>query len=96
MIETYKYTHGYYNVQQPEMTPYANQSTLVLRGHAYKLQKHRYKLNIRGNYFANRVVSIWNNLPESVTSAPSINAFKSRLDNHWKQLPTLYDPECQS
>ncbi|KAK3771262.1 hypothetical protein RRG08_024341 [Elysia crispata] len=41
-----------------------------------------------------RVVSGWNSLPESVVSAPSVNAFKNRLDAHWATHPAIYNPEC--
>ena len=33
--------------------------------------------------FSYRVTSLWNCLPEEVMSAPSLNAFKARLDNYW-------------
>ncbi|KAK3766990.1 hypothetical protein RRG08_058905 [Elysia crispata] len=47
--------------------------------------------NTRGH---KRVVSGWNSLPESVVSAPSVNAFKNRLDAHWATHPAIYNPEC--
>ena len=28
---------------------------------------------------------MWNSLPESVVSAPSLNSFKNRLDKFWKE-----------
>jgi len=31
-----------------------------------------------------RVVNLWNSLPQEVVSAPSLNAFKGRLDKFWK------------
>ena len=52
--------------------------------------------DVRGNFYANRVVDQWNGLPDSVVLAPSINAFKSCLDKHWSNLPSLYDPLYQS
>ena len=41
--------------------------------------------------FANRVVGLWNSLPEEVVSACSVNAFKNRLDKHWEKI--AYDFE---
>ena len=32
------------------------------RGHSFKIYKKRFRLNIRGNYFSNRVVGQWNEL----------------------------------
>ena len=36
------------------------------RGHAYKLYKPRSDCTIRMNFYANRVINAWNNLPTSV------------------------------
>ena len=92
MIEVYKYLHGMYCIRRPCFEhPPAN---LGLRGTTLKLQKNRFRLNIRGHFFSNRVISTWNSLPQSVVDAPSVNAFKNRLDTHWLFLPALYDPTC--
>ena len=63
------------------------------RGNSLKLQKPRHRLNVRDNYFANRVVNLWNSLPDNVVTAPSVDSFKRRLDKHWAALPSMYDPE---
>ena len=34
--------------------------------------------------FSNRIVDEWNKLPEKVIAAPSLNAFKNRLDKFWE------------
>ena len=93
MIEVYKYLNGFYKVQRPNFQPSLSNN---LRGNTLKLQKNRFRLDIRGNYFSNRVVTKWNSLPDSVVVAPSVNSFKSRLDKHWRDLPILYNPSCQS
>ena len=49
------------------------------RGHPLKIYKRRFRLNIRGNYFSNSVIDLWNELPENVMIAPTLNSFKSRL-----------------
>ena len=93
MIELYKYIHGFYHVQSPRLLL---SSGRTVRGHSLKLQKNRYRLDIRGNFFGNRTVNTWNSLPEKVVTAPTVDTFKSRLDQHWKDLPSLYDPDCQN
>ena len=93
MIEVYKYIHEHYDVHRPAFKPSLNNN---LRGNAQKLQKLRFRLDVRGNFFANRVVDQWNGFSDSVVLAPSINAFNSRLDKHWSNLPSLYDPLCQN
>jgi len=37
-------------------------------------------LHIRRNFFTQRVVKHWNSLPNEVVDAPSLEAFKARLD----------------
>jgi len=34
-----------------------------------------------GNYFSNRVINLWNSLPNHVVSASSVGAFKQKLQN---------------
>ena len=53
------------------------------RGHHQKLTKKRALHQARMKFFSHRVVSHWNALPEEVVTAPSINCFKNRLDQHW-------------
>ena len=42
------------------------------RGHAYKLYKPRSDCTVRMNFFANRVINAWNNLPTSVSFTPPL------------------------
>ena len=50
------------------------------RGHSLKLSKSRSRLEIRKNFFSQRVVNSWNNLPQTVVDADSVNSFKNLLD----------------
>ena len=49
------------------------------RGHALKLAKHCTSLNVRHNFFSERVIDNWNRLSMEVVEAESVNCFKSRL-----------------
>ena len=93
MIEVYKYLHDFYKVDSPKL-PYAKLETRILRGNSMKLQKVRSRLEVRSNYFTNRVVNEWNSLPSNVVTAPTLNSFKSRLDYFWKDRPETYYPTC--
>ncbi|KFO69293.1 hypothetical protein N303_09142, partial [Cuculus canorus] len=46
----------------------------------YKLERGRFRLDIRKNFFTMRVVRHWHRLPTEAVSAPSLEAFKARLD----------------
>ena len=75
MIEVYKYLHGQYNVDV-SLLPRTENSN---RGHSLKLQKQSSQLKVRHDFFSLRVVivDLWNSLPESVVSAPSLNSLKT-------------------
>ena len=62
-------------------TPYScNYNT---KGHCYKLTTTRCHLDLRKNFFSQRVVHHWNELPDSVVNASTVNTFKNRLDREW-------------
>jgi len=42
-----------------------------------------------------RITHVWNSLPFSVVTAPSVNSFKNRLDNHWASQELRYDWEAE-
>ncbi|KFO80641.1 hypothetical protein N303_04583, partial [Cuculus canorus] len=47
---------------------------------AYKLERGRFRLDMRKNFFTMRVVRHWNRLPREAMDAPSLEMFKARLD----------------
>ena len=45
------------------------------RGHSLKLFKNHCRLDIRKNFFVNRIINVWNAQHESVIACKNINRF---------------------
>ncbi|KFP15766.1 hypothetical protein Z169_16254, partial [Egretta garzetta] len=52
----------------------------------FKLKQGRFRLDIRKKFFTMRVMKPWNRLPREVVEAPSLEAFKARLDGALSNL----------
>ena len=82
LIEKYKFTHEMYDCSKPFKLVTDDRK----RGHIYKLEKQRCDTSLRQNFFTNRVFASWNSLDAKVVEAPSVNAFKNRLDRLCKDI----------
>ena len=61
------------------------------RGHSLKLFIEHACTNGRKESLSLRVTRLWNDLPEVVVTAPSVNSFKNHLDRHWGTEEFLYN-----
>jgi len=86
MIETYMYKllTGKYDQQVALTLPKNVTGKYFTRGNCNKLLVKRCRYELRNNFFSNRIINMWNSLPDYVVMSDTINTFKNRLDVNWK------------
>jgi len=67
LIETFKILNGYYDIDWSNLFT-LNHTSHGTRGHHLKLQKHQCRLQVRADFFANKIVNEWNCLLQFVGS----------------------------
>ena len=71
----------------------------VNRRHRFQIHKRVAEDGVRGvqnNSFYYRIAKVWNNLPSTVVEAPSVDAFKNRLDKEMKDNALKFDHKAGS
>ena len=94
MIQVYKIMISIDKVDKDKFSTVNRHS--AARGHSLKMLKKRSHLQVRANSLSNRVVDSWNSLTEDIIIAPSLNAFKSRLNRFWREPQYKCSPSCYS
>ena len=84
MIEVYKILRGIDRVDNQHLFPRA--PLLCTRGHGFKVRGGKFKGDIRGKFFTQRVVGAWNALPESVVEADTLVKFKKLLERYIEEF----------
>ena len=84
LIETFKILSGKYEFNHEKLFKFSDTSNT--RGHTMKLYKPTLKkgLMLRKNFFNIAIINTWNDLPQGVVTASTVDTFKNRLDRHWK------------
>ena len=83
-IQTFKIIKGIDKVDKNTFFPPVQPDDVQARtrGHQYKINKTRSNTTARQNFFTQRTVDTWNNLPDWVVQAETTNDFKVKYDNH--------------
>jgi len=82
LIETFKIITGKEQVNR-ETFFQLNRNVYDTRGHCFKLATSQSRLEVRCNFFSQRVIPQWNKLSAHVVTADTVNTFKNRLDKEW-------------
>ena len=77
MIEVFKIVNCIYDDSVAPQLPRVENSRT--RGHAFKLNVNRCRYDLRKFSFCNRVVNLWNTLPDYVVNSVSVNNFKNNV-----------------
>ena len=92
-IEIYKYLHGRYNVSGDPVGNAHVMKGYDTRGHSLKLSVTQSKSRVRSNFLTCQMASVWNDLPSDIVDAPTIEAFKARLDRYMGEKRFTTDPK---
>ena len=82
LIETYKILKGLERLDAGRLFPMLGESRT--RGHSLRIRGRPFRMEMRKNFFSQRVVNLWNSLPQKAVEANSLDAFKRELDRALK------------
>ena len=81
MLEVFKILRGFEGVDERVFfNRFTERIGVNTRGHSLKLVKERFNKDVMKYSFSNRVINMWNRLPENVVNCTSINSFKTNVD----------------
>jgi len=87
MIELYKIFAGKYDSEITEwITGKCIERQYNTRNHRFALQHSHIHYDIHKFSFSNRIIPLWNSLPDNIVSSPTLNTFKARLDKFWDKI----------
>ena len=78
LIEIYKILTGLDRVDSERIFPLVGESRT--RGHSLRIRGKPFRTEVRRNFFTQRVVNMWDSLPQNVVEAKTFSDFKKKLE----------------
>jgi len=78
LINGYKYLKG--GCQEDGVRLFSVVPSNRIRSNRHKLKPRKFRLNMRKNFFTLRVIEPWNRLPREAVESPSLEIFRTCLD----------------
>ncbi|KAF2355463.1 hypothetical protein FHG87_013781 [Trinorchestia longiramus] len=85
LIETFKYLNGLNNVTMERL--FERDGNVRTRNNGQKPLLRNFKTSQAMNFFPVKIAATWNQLPENIVSAGTVNQVKNRLDKFWTTNP---------
>ncbi|KAF2347434.1 Reverse transcriptase RNA-dependent DNA polymerase [Trinorchestia longiramus] len=85
LIQTFKYLNGLNNVTLEGL--FERDGNVRTRNNGQKLLLRNFKTSQAMNFSPVKIAATWNQLPENIVSAGTVNTFKNRLDIFWITNP---------
>ena len=67
-----------------------------LRGHRFSLYQSQIHYDTRKYNFTNRIIAVWNGVPDTVISATTVDTFKARLKIDFSKTKKLFTTGSRS
>jgi len=88
LLQVYRILNG---IDSLDSDSFFEVSHSVTRGNSRKLLKPRANTNVKLHSFSHRVINDWNDLPNNVVVAVSVNSFKAALCKYWANRDFRYN-----
>jgi len=87
LIEVYKIVHAVYDpATTHSLLTRVPLTSKTRKTNSLNLVKKRTNKNPYKFFFTNRINSVWNNLPNDIVNAKSVNIFKNKIDSHFRDI----------
>ena len=91
LIEVYKIVHSIYDpITTHSLFTKVPESSKTRKMNSLNLVKSGTNKNPYKYFFTNRIINIWNNLPNNIVNANSLNIFKNKIDSHFRDIKYKY------